>query len=196
MENKSAEKDSAKKGMLEGFFDFKSMQKEFPKAAAVVVGIVGGRFVNGLLDKIIMTKTIEGLFGIEIQANIAKWLKPTLVGFMGFGLMSYGKKTGSSLMENIGLGVAGYGISNVFSAITAKNLLSGLGAENEEFVMIDVSGNPIGNIDMRALLPDLETPEYAGLDEFEDEYAGLDEFEELPAILNGDEFEELPQIMN
>jgi len=148
-----------------------------------VGGVVIGRFVNGVLDRIILSKQVAGLMGVELQANVAKWLKPTLVGLAGFGLMSYGKNQGSTIMQNIGLGVAGYGISGMFTAITAKNLLSGFGAD-DEYIMLDANGNRIGNIDMKQLLPDLETPEFAGT-----HYAIMDGTggmnDDFPMILDG-----------
>ncbi len=200
MGNKTAVKyKSAKDGLLGGLIDLKSMQEEFPKAAAVVGGIVIGKFVNGMLDKIIMSKTVAGFMGVELQANVAKWLKPALVGIAGFGLMTYGKKEHSAIMQNIGLGVAGYGISGVFSALTAKNLLQGLGAAEDEYVMLDTNGNRIGTIDMKQLLPDLETPEYSGIAGQNVEYAIMDGTAELPlTLLDGaeDEDEDTPMIMN
>ena len=190
--NNAGRRVPAKTSLIGGMVDMKSIQNELPKAGAVVGGIVIGRFINGVLDKIIMSKTVAGFMGVEMQSNIAKFLKPTLVGLAGVGLMGYAKSQKSDLLYNVGLGVAGFGISGVFTALTAKNLIAGLGSTEDEFVMYDADGTRIGNIDMNELLPDLEAPVSGDGYEANIIMNGGDEF---PMILNGDE-DEFPSILN
>ena len=144
-------------GYLSGVFKLPQIKQDFPKAAAVVGGVIIGRFINGQLDKIILSKGVGEFAGIEMQQNLVKFAKPALVTVAGLAGMGYGKKNHNDIIFHVGLGITAYGASGVLSAITNKSYLQGFGAD--DYTITDSNGNRLAALDeaeMKRLLPDLE----------------------------------------
>lgn len=152
----------------------KDAVKDVTDAGAVLGGILGARFINRQLDKVInpVVQGFSGLTGIQMSPDTAKYVKPAIITSGGIVTHQIGRGKKSSITEKFGLGMAATGIADFASVFTDKPILNGLGSTDnadaeidaeEEIQIIDTeTGEPIVP---GAAEEDLELPELSGADE-------------------------------
>lgn len=150
----------------------KDVTGNIQNVAATFGGLVVGKAISRGLDKVVKSKTVEGLVGIEVAENVAKWGKPLVVTAVGAGTVVFGSKRGNDIVKFAGLGIGAIGLSEIGTIVTGKNALAGIDevmgdydniagyntlAEAPEYEVIDMAtGEAIPSY------PELALPELSG----------------------------------
>ncbi len=112
--------------------------KNSGKALAVFGGMATGKILSHFLDKAITSQPVQGLIGIDISQDLAKYVKPLVITGTGLSVFVMSK---NQYVRYGGIGAAGIGMSELVNALTGKDALAGMngfrGLPGDDFEIID-----------------------------------------------------------
>jgi len=116
----------------------KKMQKQGIDVLAAFGGLALGKAASKALDKLITSKSVSGLMGVEMSAKTAKYIKPVIITGVGLATAQIGSSKRQKPLVYAGLGFASVGVNDIFVVITGKDALSGIdGIFDDDFVAVN-----------------------------------------------------------